>query len=124
MISGTLRDIAIIIVAVETIIINALLIILIWQVWRLIRMIKNEVKPILDDTKETVNTVKGTADFVSHNVVDPVAKTGGRVAGLRRTFQVMGNEIRLSTQRPASPRRSAQPAPPQNPPNPPQPPTP
>jgi hypothetical protein len=120
-ISGTLRDIAIIIVAVETIIINALLIILIWQVWRLIRMIKNEVKPILDDTKETVNTVKGTADFVSHNVVDPVAKSGGRVAGWRRSFQVMSNEVRISMQRPTRP---PQPPPPQSPPNPPQPPAP
>jgi hypothetical protein len=39
-ISATLRDIAIIIVAVETIIINALLILLVWQIWRLIKLIR------------------------------------------------------------------------------------
>ena len=56
MISATLRDIAIIIVAVETIIINALLIILVWQIWRLIKMVRDEIKPILEDTKETSST--------------------------------------------------------------------
>ena len=34
MISGTIRDIAIILIAVETIVINVLLVILVWQIWR------------------------------------------------------------------------------------------
>ena len=78
MISGTIRDIAIILIAVETIIINALLVILVWQIWRLVKMFQNEIKPIIDDAQETVGTVRGTATFVSQNVVDPVAKAGGR----------------------------------------------
>lgn len=94
MISATLRDIAIIIVAVETIIINALLIILVWQIWRLIKMVRDEIKPILEDTKETVGTVRGTADFVSSNVVDPVVKTSGRIAGFRQTLRTLQAEIR------------------------------
>lgn len=102
MISATLRDIAIIIVAVETIIINALLIILIWQIWRLIKMVRDEIKPILEDTKETVGTVRGTADFVSSNVVDPVVKTSGRIAGLRQTLRTLQSEIRGQPRPPSS----------------------
>lgn len=93
MISGTIRDIAIILIAVETIIINALLVILIWQIWRLVKMFQKEVKPIIEDTQETVGTVRGTATFVSQNVVDPVAKTGGKIAGVRRTWQVLTAEV-------------------------------
>ncbi len=106
MISATLRDIAIIIVAVETIIINALLIILVWQIWRLIKMVRDEIKPILEDTKETVGTVRGTADFVSTNVVDPVVKTSGRIAGFRQTLRTLQSEIR-GQPRPVTPRPSA-----------------
>jgi hypothetical protein len=105
MISATLRDIAIIIVALETIIINALLIILIWQIWRLIKMIRDEIKPILEDTKETVGTVRGTADFVTSNVVDPMVKTSGRIAGFRRAVRTLQDEIR-------GPKRVRRPAPP------------
>ena len=94
MISATIRDIAIIIVAIETILINALLIILVWQIWRLIKMIQTEINPILEDTKETVGTVRGSDNFVSINVVDPVVKTSGRIAGFRRTIKTMQDEIR------------------------------
>lgn len=108
MISATLRDIAIIIVAIETIIINGLLIILVWQIWRLIRMIQTEIKPILKDTKDTVGTVRGTADFVSSNVVEPVVKTSGKLAGFRQTIKTLQNEIRG----PVRPRPAPPPPPP------------
>jgi hypothetical protein len=110
-ISATLRDIAIIIVAVETIIINGLLILLIWQIWRLIKMIREEIKPILEDTKDTIGTVRGTADFVSSNVVDPVVKTSGKIAGFRQTLRTLQNEIRGPVQMRAAPPRSAPPRP-------------
>jgi hypothetical protein len=116
-ISATLRDIAIIVVAIQTIVINALLIILVWQIWRLIRMIQNEIKPILEDTKETVGTVRGTADFVSNNVVEPVVKTSGRLAGFRQTLKTLQNEIRGPVRRrPAPPPPPVSPPPPTPPP--------
>lgn len=94
MISGTIRDIAIILIAVETIVINVLLVILVWQIWRLVRMFQKEIKPIIDDAQETVGTVRGTTTFVSQNVVVPVAKAGGKVAGFRRTLQVLTADVR------------------------------
>lgn len=94
MISGAIRDIAIIFVALEILILNALLIVLVWQVWRLVKMIQTEVKPIIQDTQETVGTVRGTADFVSTNVVEPVVKTSSKLAGWRRTAGVLAEEVR------------------------------
>ncbi len=93
MISATIRDIAIIIIAIETIVIGALIGVLIWQVWRLVRLLQNEVKPIIANTQETINTVKGTASFVSDNVVAPVIKTSSRVVGFRRTLQVLTSDL-------------------------------
>ncbi len=94
--SATIRDIAIILIAVETIVLNALLIILIWQIWRLVRMLRDEVRPILEDARETVGTVKGTAAFMSEEVVAPVIQTTGRLAGLRRSVQVFRSEAQAS----------------------------
>ena len=96
MISGAIRDIAIIIVALEILILNALLVLLVWQVWRLVKMIQTEVKPIIQDTQETVGTVRGTADFVSANVVDPVVKTSSKLAGWRRSVNVLREEMRTT----------------------------
>jgi len=93
MISGAIRDIAIIFVALEILILNALLIVLVWQVWRLVKMIQTEVKPIIHDTQETVGTVRGTADFVSTNVVEPVVKTSSKLAGWRHTASVLRDEV-------------------------------
>jgi len=103
MISGAIRDVTIIIVALEILILNALLIVLVWQIWRLVKMIQTEVKPIIQDTQETVGTVRGTADFVSANVVDPVVKTSSKLAGWRRTASVLREEVQC-TMRSVSPK--------------------
>lgn len=112
MISGTIRDVAIIFVALEILILNALLIVLVWQVWRLVKMIQSEVKPIIKDTQETIGTVRGTANFVSVNVVDPVVKTSSKLAGWRRSVSVMTEEIRGTMGQTGAPgRRKAAPPP-------------
>ena len=78
------RDLAIIIVAFEIIVVNILLSILIIQIIRLSRMMRDEVLPILNSTQETVGTVRGTATFVSDYVVQPVVKVASFSAGARR----------------------------------------
>lgn len=83
------RDIAIIILAVESIVIGALLAILVIQVIRLIRMMREEVLPILNSTQETVGTVKGTATFVSDRVVQPIVKVASYTAGAREAIKTL-----------------------------------
>jgi len=81
---GLLRDAAIIFVAFEMLIIGVLLIILMLQVQSLVVLLRDEIKPMLEAANETLATVRGTTQFVSHNVVSPVVKWSGYLAGLRR----------------------------------------
>ncbi len=81
---GVVRDIAIIIVAFESIVIGILLAILVIQVIRLIRMLRDEVLPIINSTQDTVGTMRGTATFVSDHLVQPVVKVSSFAAGARK----------------------------------------
>jgi hypothetical protein len=81
---GLLRDVAIIFVAFETSLIGILLIILMLQVQSLIVLLRDEIGPMLEAANETLATVRGTTQFVSHNVVSPVVKWSGYLAGLQR----------------------------------------
>ncbi|HXF61320.1 MAG TPA: hypothetical protein VNK95_06870 [Caldilineaceae bacterium] len=109
MLSATLRDIAIIVVAVQSIVIGVLLAVLIWQIWRLVKIIQTEVRPILEDTQATVRTVRGTATFVSNTVVEPVIRSSTTVTRWRRTFGALGSELR--SLRRASPPKTPPPPP-------------
>jgi hypothetical protein len=73
-ITATIRDVAIIVLAVESIVIGILLAFLSLQMYSLVRLIRDEIKPMLDSTNETVNTMRGTTLFVSETVVSPVIK--------------------------------------------------
>ena len=79
-----LRDAAIIFVAFETLFIGILLMILMVQVNSLVVLLRDEIKPMLEAANETLATVRGTTQFVSHNVVSPVVKWSGYLAGLQR----------------------------------------
>lgn len=82
--TSRIRDIFIIFMALESLVLGAALIILITQLAVLINILKNEIKPILDNTNETVNNLKGTTAFLSNNLVEPVMKLNEYLAGLRR----------------------------------------
>jgi hypothetical protein len=92
---GTVRDLAIIFLALESIVTLTLLSILIWQIWRLIKMLQTEILPVIRDAQETVSTVRGTTTFVSDNVVTPVVGAGSKAAGVRRTVQVLMADLPL-----------------------------
>jgi hypothetical protein len=79
-----IRDIFIIFMALESFIIGLALVILIVQLATLINLLQNEIKPILNSTSETVNTLRGTATFISDNLAEPVIKLNETVAVVRR----------------------------------------
>ena len=85
-----IRDVFIIIVALESLIIGVALIVLVVQLASLINLLQNEVRPILHATNETVNTLRGTAEFLGENVVEPVIKLNSYLAGLTRMLELMG----------------------------------
>ena len=84
--TAVIRDIFIIFMALESLLIGLTLIILIVQLARLINLLQNEIKPILDSTNETVSTMRGTVTFLSDNLAEPVVK-------LNETFAALG-EVR------------------------------
>ena len=87
---GRIRDIFLIFMALESLLIGAALIVLIVQVASLINLLQNEVRPILQSTTETVNNLRGTAEFLGENIVQPVIKLNGYLAGLQRVIELMG----------------------------------
>jgi hypothetical protein len=91
------RDLVIIFLALEGILIIMALAVLILQVARLINLLQNEVGPVLKNTQETIKTAKGTVDFVGDTVVEPIIQVSafvsgvsvllGNAFGLRRAFK-------------------------------------
>ena len=88
--TNKIRDVFIIIVAIESGVIGVALVVLIVQLAALINLLQNEVKPILLATNETVNTLRGTTEFLSENMVEPVIKLNGYLAGLYRMLELLG----------------------------------
>ena len=88
--ASNVRDIFIIFMALVSILIGAALVVLIIQVASLINLLRNEVQPILKATNDTVNTLRGTTEFLSENLVEPVIKVNSSIAGLRKFFEVFG----------------------------------
>lgn len=84
------RDIFIIVLAVQSLMMGTVMVILILQLARLINLLQNEIRPILDSTNETVNHLRGTTLFLSENVVEPVIKMNEYMAGFSQFFATIG----------------------------------
>lgn len=87
--TSRIRDIFIIFMALESLVIGLTLIILIVQIATLINLLQNEIKPILNSTNETVNTLRGTASFMSDHLVEPVMKLNEYLAGLKKLLDLV-----------------------------------
>jgi hypothetical protein len=85
-----IRDIFVIIVSLETLLIGVALVILLIQLATLINLLQNELRPILQATSETVNSLRGTAQFLGESVVEPVIKLNSYLASIRRVLELMG----------------------------------
>ena len=88
--TGQVRDIFIIVLALESLLVGVALIILVIQLAILTNLIQNEVKPIIASTKETVGTLKGTSRFISERAVRPIITVSSFWAGFRRLFEIIG----------------------------------
>jgi amino acid permease len=83
-----IRDIFIIFMALESLIIGAALVVLIVQIATLINLLNNEIKPMLEATNETIANLRGTTEFLSENLVEPVVKLNSYVAGLQKMLDI------------------------------------
>lgn len=87
---GKIRDVFVIVMALMSLFIGFAVVVMMVQVASLVNLVQNEIRPILKATNETVNTLRGTAEFLGENVVEPVIKLNGYLAGLQRVLELMG----------------------------------
>lgn len=87
--TGRVRDVFIIFMALESLVIGAALVILIVQLATLINLLQNEIRPIIHSTNETVNTLRGTVSFISDNLTGPVIQLNAYLAGVKQFFDLM-----------------------------------
>lgn len=87
--TGHWRDIFIIVMALESLVIGAALIVLIVQIATLINLLQHEIKPILNSTNETVSTLRGTVNFLSENLTEPVIQLNATMAGVKKFFDLL-----------------------------------
>ena len=93
-----IRDIVIIVMGIIGVVSAAvfllLTIILGWMTFRLLRTTRRTVgegvPPILEQARETMHSVKGTADFLGESAAGPVIRLYGLAAGAQRALRMLG----------------------------------
>ena len=85
-----IRDIMIILMAIEFMFMGVALLVLIVQLATLINLLQNEIIPIVEATNETANTLRGTTVFLSENLTEPVIKLNQYFAGFTKLIQLLG----------------------------------
>lgn len=85
-----IRDIFIIFLSLEFLVLGLTMVILIVQLATLINLLQNELKPIIDSTNETANTLRGTAIFLSENLSEPVIKLNEYMSAIRQLLMTIG----------------------------------
>ena len=87
--TSKIADVFIVFMALQSLLIGMVLIVLIIQLARLINLLQHEIKPIVESTNETVSTLRGTTQFISDNVSEPVIKVNEYMAGLSEFFKII-----------------------------------
>jgi hypothetical protein len=84
-----LRDIAVIILAFETLVVIFFLGVVTVLLIYVILTLEREIKPVLNATSETVYTVRGTTTFVSDTVVSPIMRAASIVGAVKGAAQAI-----------------------------------
>lgn len=99
--TAIVRDIMIILLAFTSLVIGFFLIVLVYQLALLTRLLRDEIKPLLESANETMNTLRGTTVFMSDAVVEPAIKAASTVAGVQRVLKtVLGLRPKKTSQNP------------------------
>jgi hypothetical protein len=83
------RDIVIILLAVESLIIGGVTLFLLYQMIMLVTLLREELIPLIQSAQETVNSARGTTVYVSRKIVVPSAKAATTVARLQAMTRVL-----------------------------------
>lgn len=83
------RDIAVIFLALATVLVVLLLGVLVGVAIWLGLLIRDHLIPLLAAATETMTKAKGTVEFVGETVARPIIRTYGRVAALRALLRTL-----------------------------------
>jgi len=111
-VTAVIRDIAIIVLALETIVIGVLLALLLWQVRTLVVLLRDEIHPLLDNAQQTSETVRATTTFLSKRIVKPGVDALSFGAGLRQAARTLKRRAQPPAEERMPWERSAPPPPP------------
>ena len=89
-VTAQIRDVFIIVMAFESLFLGLVLTILIIQLARLTNLLQNELRPILLLLNETISNIKGTGEFISDNVAEPIIKLNSYMAGVSEFLVLLG----------------------------------
>lgn len=92
-IGAILVDIFLILVALASLAAFALLGYAAWQIIGLVKEVRGEVQTLMTTAQDTMNDVRGTARFISDELVTPVSKTVQVVSGVRATARALTEPI-------------------------------
>jgi len=84
-----IRDLMIITLAIEALFIGIVVILATIQITKLIRLLQDDVKPILDQANETISTVRSIANIVNENLTGPILKIVGTLSGTVRFLKMI-----------------------------------
>lgn len=86
--TARIRDIFLVLLALEMLFVGIAMVILIIQMASLTSMLQNEIKPMINSTTDTVNTLRGTVRFLSNNFTEPVIRMNQTLASLNKLLEL------------------------------------
>lgn len=87
--TARIRDVLIILLVLEGMVIGFLMLVLLVQLGALLYVLNEEVRPLLESLQETARTMRGTSQFVSQHVARPIIRVRGYVAMARSLYQLV-----------------------------------
>ncbi len=87
--SELVKNISVVLFVFSFILLAVMTILLFIQIVNLTNLMKDEVKPILRSTRETVNDIKGTVSFLGDKAVSPVIDTNAKIAGINKIIKIL-----------------------------------
>ncbi len=88
-IQDKVRDIVIILLALESLTIGGVTLFLLYQVIMLVTLLREELIPLIHSAQDTVNSARGTAVYVSRKVVVPSMRAATAMARLQTMARVL-----------------------------------
>jgi hypothetical protein len=87
--TARIRDVFVIFLGFELVLIGFSAILLIIQGARLFNLFQNEIKPVLEAANETMSTIRGTALFLSDSMVQPAIKINSFFTSIRSSLEIL-----------------------------------